>query len=89
MPFRLIFTDAEMLYAETLFMVIYLLNSQSPGTLPLRRPLLLVAIVEGYCALVVTAKVVKVLDLVDPDDPVLAGKGLLKGAEFWTLGWEL
>lgn len=69
-------------------MEVYLLNSQSSGTLPLRGPLLLVAIVEGHRALVVAAKVVKVLDLVDPDNPVLTGKGLLEGAEFWTLGWK-
>jgi hypothetical protein len=58
-----------------------LLNPQHPGSLPLRRPLLLVALVERYRALVVAAKVVKILDLVDPDDPVLTGEGLLNGTE--------
>lgn len=33
----------------------------------------------------VASKVVKILDLVDPDDPVLASKGLLDGAELGAL----
>lgn len=64
----------------------YLLHSQYPGTLPLCRALLLVALVKGNCALVVTTKVIKILDLVNSDDPVLTGKGLLNGAELRTLG---
>ena len=43
------------------------------------------ALVERYGALMVATKVVKILDLVDPDDPVLAGKGLLDGAELGAL----
>jgi hypothetical protein len=45
-----------------------------------------VALVERHGALVVAAKVVKILDLVNPDDPVLASKGLLNGAELGALG---
>jgi hypothetical protein len=74
------------LMQKTLLKGANLLHTQSPRALPLRRPLLLVAIVKGHCALVVAAKVIKVLDLVNPDDPVLARKGLLDSAEFGALG---
>lgn len=46
------------------------------------------ALVERHGALVVAAKVVKILDLVDPDDPVLASKGLLNGAKLGALCGE-
>jgi hypothetical protein len=44
-----------------------------------------VALVKRHGALVIAAKVVEILDLVDPNDPVLAGKGLLDGAELGAL----
>lgn len=79
---RPIVTSAHTLYRNLL----YLLNSQHPGALPLSGSLLLVALVESNGAPVITAKVVKVLDLVNPNDPVLASKSLLNGAKLRTLG---
>lgn len=65
-----------------------LLDSQGSGTLSLRSFLLLVALVKGDCVVVVAAQVVKVLDLVDSDDPVLAGEGFLDRGELRALGGE-
>jgi hypothetical protein len=59
----------------------YLLDSENTRALALGSPLLLVALVKRHSARVFAAKVVKVLDLVDSDDPVLAGESLLDGAE--------
>lgn len=72
-------------YQSSYVFLDHLLHSQYPGTLPLCRALLLVALVKGNRALVVTTKVVEVLDLVNPDDPVLTGEGLLNGAKLRTL----
>ena len=65
---------------------IHLLYSQNPGSLSFCGSLLLVAPVEGYGALVAATKVIQVLDLVNSDDPVLAGEGLLNGAQLGPLG---
>lgn len=48
----------------------------------------LVALLERGCAVVVSSEVIIVLDLVDSDDPVLTGEGLLHGREFGTLIWQ-
>jgi hypothetical protein len=63
-----------------------LLNPQNPRSLPPGCLLLLVALSERRRALVVTTKVVRLLDLVDSDDPVLAGEGLLDSAELRAFG---
>jgi len=36
----------------------------------------------------ISTNIVKILDLVDPDDPVLTGKGLVQSTELWTDGWK-
>ena len=66
-----------------------LLNSQYPSALPLTRLLALVALLEGRSLLQSSAQVVGLLDLVDADDPVLAGEGLLDGAELGANGGQL
>lgn len=45
---------------------------------------LLVAPVERSSSSMVSADIIKVLDLVDTDDPVLTGVGLLKRVEDWA-----
>jgi hypothetical protein len=57
------------------------LNSEHPSALPFTRLLTLVALVERCSFLQGPAQVVGLLDLVDTDNPVLAGEGLLNGAE--------
>ena len=66
-----------------------LLNSQHPSPLPLARLLALVALVESCSLLQSPAEVIGLLDLVDADDPVLAGEGLLDGAELGADGGQL
>lgn len=65
-----------------------LVKAESAGTSFLNRLLLLVALLEGGDRGMVSAEVVKVLDLVDTDDPVLTGKGLLDRVKDGTLGGE-
>ena len=36
----------------------------------------------------VASDIIKVLDLVYPNNPVFAGKGLLKGVKLWTLSGQ-
>lgn len=48
-------------------------------------PLLLVALLKGNGALMVSAHVVQILDFVDADNPVLAGECLFEDVELWTL----
>jgi hypothetical protein len=67
-------------------LVINLLDSQHPSALPLTRLLALVALVERRSLLQSPAKVIRLFDLVDADDPVLAGEGLLDGAELGADG---
>lgn len=66
--------------------LIFLLGSQNTRASSLGSPLTLLAPVKGRSAHVVTVKVVKVLDLVDPDDPVLTGKGLLHSRQLGSFG---
>ena len=66
-----------------------LLNSQNPSPLPLTRLLALVALLKRRRLLQRPAEVVGLLDLVDADDPVLAGEGLLDGAELGADGGQL
>jgi hypothetical protein len=70
-------------------LVINLLDSQHPSALPLTRLLALVALVERRSLLQSPAKVIRLFDLVDADDPVLAGEGLLDGAELGADGGQL
>jgi hypothetical protein len=58
-----------------------LVNSQYPSALSLAGLLALVALVEGCSFLQRPTEVVGLLNLVDTDNPVLAGEGLLDGAE--------
>lgn len=60
---------------------LHLVNPENTGAPLLLRLLLLLATVKRRSSHVVTAHVVKVLDLVDADDPVLAGEGLLHRVE--------
>lgn len=66
----------------------HLLGSQHPRSSPLRRLLALLALVKGCCAHVVTANVVEILHLVDPDDPVLTSERLLHGRELRASGGQ-
>ena len=43
-------------------------------------PLLLVSFLKRHCTLMVSADIVKILHLVDPDDPVLASECFVKNA---------
>jgi len=65
----------------------FLLYTQNSWSSPLRRLLLLVTLLKRNSISMVTAKVIKVLDLVDSDNPVLAGKCLVERRKFWALGW--
>lgn len=65
-----------------------LLGSQNARTTFLRRPLTLVTFLKGRRARVVSAKVVKVFDLVNPDDPVLTSKCLLHRRELGSVGGQ-
>jgi hypothetical protein len=66
-----------------------LLDSQHPSALPLARLLALVALAESRGFLQRPAQVIRLLHLVDADDPVLAGESLLDGAELGALGGQL
>lgn len=69
---------------------IHLFNSQHPRASPLPRlDLLLVALLKPNRILVRSAQVVKVLDLVNSDDPVLTGECLLESGELGSLGGDL
>jgi hypothetical protein len=61
-----------------------LLHPQNFWSSLLNRLLLLVASIERCCGREISARVVKVLDLEDADDPVLAGEGFLDGVEGWA-----
>jgi len=63
-----------------------LLGSQNTRAPSLGSPLTLVAPVKGRSTHVITVKIVKILDLVDPDDPVLTGKGLLHRRQLGSFG---
>lgn len=65
-----------------------LLGSQNTGSFPLGSALPLVAPLKGCGAVMVTAQVVKVLDLVDTDDPVLAGKRFFEGGKLWPFSGQ-
>ena len=71
------------------FQAANLLDSQHPSALPLARLLALVALLESRSLLQRPAEVVGLLDLVDTDDPVLTGEGLLNSAELGALGGQL
>ena len=58
-----------------------LLGSQNPGTLVFGGTLALETLVKGNCITVVTTKVVQILNLVEADDPVLAGESLFQCVE--------
>lgn len=64
---------------------IHLINAQHSRAPALSGLLLLCTLVKGTCALVVSAEVVEILDLVDTDDPVLAGEGLLDSGKLRAL----
>lgn len=65
-----------------------LLRSQNPGSAPLGRLSLLVALIERHSAGMVSTKVVQILDFVDADNPVLARKGFFKSIELGTFSWK-
>ncbi len=62
---------------------------QHARTSSLSSPFLFVALVECHGARVVSADVVKVLNLVKSDDPVLAGEGFLQCSQLRTFSWQL
>ena len=61
-----------------------LLGSQNTRALALRGTLALEALVKGNCVAVITAEVIQVLDLVETNDPVLAGESLFQCVELGT-----
>lgn len=63
-----------------------LVHAQHPRPSPLAGLLPLDALLECTGLLMRTAKIIQILDLVNSDDPVLAGKGLLHRAELRALG---
>lgn len=69
--------------------MLLLVNPQNFWSSLLRGLLLLVPPVERRSRSVVSADVVEILDLVDSDDPVLAGESLLNCIERWTDIWQL
>jgi len=66
-----------------------LFNPQNLWSSLLRSLLLLVSPVKGRSGCMISADIVKVLDFVDSDDPVLAGEGLLNCVESGTHIWQL
>lgn len=82
------FYNAQNLPRKYSYVGKYLLDPQYPGAFPLRCLLLLVTLVERRRALVITSKVVRLLDLVDPNDPVLARERLFNRAELRSLSRE-
>ena len=64
-----------------------LLGSQNARTLLLSGTFTLEALVKGHSVAVVTADVVQVLDLVDANNPVLTGEGLLERVELGDSLW--
>lgn len=67
-----------------------LFDPQYPGSSPLPRlDLLLIPLLKSNRILVRPTEVIKVLDLVNSDDPVLTGESLLERRELGALGWKL
>lgn len=66
----------------------HLVKAESAGASLLDRLLLFAALLKGCDRSMVSAKVVQVLDLVDTDDPVLAGECLLHSVEDWAFRGE-
>lgn len=58
-----------------------LLGSQNTRTLVLRGTLALEALVKGNCVAMITAEVIQVFDLVETNNPVLAGESLFQCVE--------
>jgi hypothetical protein len=68
--------------------ILLLFNPQNFWSSLLRGLLLLVPPVERRSRSVISANVVKILDLVDSDDPVLAGEGFLDAVQSWADIWK-
>src|ERR1700760_2793511 len=62
-----------------------LLYPQDPRTPALTRLLPLITFIKGSSLLMTTPQIIKILDLVDPDDPVLAREPFLNGTQLRTL----
>jgi len=78
--------------AEDEFILQYPTSSLSPedtSTSSLRRLLFLVTLVKGHSALMVSSDVVKILDLVDSNDPILTRECFIEGAQLRTFGRQL
>lgn len=67
---------------------LFLLNPQCPRPLPLARLLLLIPLIEARGILQRPAQIIRLLDLIDPDDPVLAGESLVERTELGALGGQ-
>jgi hypothetical protein len=61
-------------------------HSEHSSSSPLRGLLLLMPFVKRRNRTMVSPKVVQILNLVDPDDPVLAREGFLDRCQLWALG---
>ena len=66
----------------------FLLSSQNSGATLLRSPLALLASVKSRRTHVVSAKIVKILDLENPDDPVFTGERFLHCRQLRTFRWK-
>ena len=65
-----------------------LLCSQNPSTPPLRRLSLLIPFIKGHRASMISADIVQILDLVDPDYPIFTREGFFESIELRPFGGE-
>jgi hypothetical protein len=79
----------EICYTSIFSLLSHLLRAQNFWSSLLNGLLLLVTSIKRICGSVVSGHVVEILDLVDTDDPVLAGEGFLNGVESWALVRQL
>ena len=78
-----------LLYSPTPFYEEFLFDPQHSRSSSFCSFLLLISLVEGYRAGMVSSKVVEVLDLIYPNDPILAGKRFFQRVELGTFRWQL
>lgn len=62
-------------------LVLHLIHTENTGTSLLNRLLLLLPTAKGTRFKMITANVVKILDLVNTDEPILTGEGFLQYIE--------
>lgn len=70
------------------FFVFCLFHPQTPNTLLLRNPPLLMTLLKRRRYIMRSPKVIQILDLVNPNDPIVAGERFVQGGELGSFDGE-